>query len=471
MFGKEEGFFILTFLVLVLTLSFVSSLEISSKDVSTVVIAELDNPAIYQLEITNEAKQTDSLELISFVGIDFAPKGALSVPPGTSTVEIRAFPSSEVRDKFPGFYTFEYWAKSQVFGVSKHTLTLKIVPLAEAIEISAESIKPEDSSVIIGVSNLQNTKIESMLMRFESELFNETKEVSLEPFQVSNISIELTKENLRGLRAGYYPVIASLELEDARAEVRTEVLFEERSFVDIIKDFSGFIIRRNTIERNNLGNVDSIARIEVRKNILTRLFSTFSPEADEVVRNGVVVDYVWERELAPGESFFVRASTNYTLPFILVVLIVLIAFLVWVYTRTALIVQKRVSFVRTKGGEFALKVNLIVRAKKNVQSVEITDFIPRSARLYEKFGKQPDKVDAKTRGISWDVGHLSAGEERVFSYIIYSKLRILGRFELPRARASFMKKNKKGEMERDSVLSNRAYFVATTAEVSYYDEE
>jgi len=74
-------------------------------------------------------------------------------------------------------------------------------------------------------------------------------------------------------------------------------------------------------------------------------------------------------------------------------------------------------------------------------------------KLYEKFGKAPDKVDPKTKRLFWNISHMSKGEKRVISYIIYSKMNVLGRFELGPAPATF-KQNKKHK----EVLSNKAYF-------------
>ena len=126
------------------------------------------------------------------------------------------------------------------------------------------------------------------------------------------------------------------------------------------------------------------------------------------------------------------------------------------YIETKVEVKKSVSHVKTKGGEFALRVSLAVKAKKNIENVSLIDKIPFMVKIYEKFGTvKPDKIDAKARRIQWNVGNLNAGEERVFSYVVYSKVGIVGKFSLPEALVVFEKDDEIHEVE-----SNKVYFLS-----------
>ena len=49
---------------------------------------------------------------------------------------------------------------------------------------------------------------------------------------------------------------------------------------------------------------------------------------------------------------------------------------------------------------------------------------------------------------------LNEREERIFSYIIYSKIGVVGKFELPNARATYEKSGRLKEVE-----SNRSFFI------------
>ena len=111
--------------------------------------------------------------------------------------------------------------------------------------------------------------------------------------------------------------------------------------------------------------------------------------------------------------------------------------------------------MKTKGGEFALKVTLHAKARKSLEHIKIQDKIPSMVKLYDKFGSKPDQIDPAKRTLSWDLHSLRAGEERVFSYIIYSKLNVFGTFTLPAARSSFT-----SDGEKDVVYSNRTSYMA-----------
>ena len=95
------------------------------------------------------------------------------------------------------------------------------------------------------------------------------------------------------------------------------------------------------------------------------------------------------------------------------------------YSTSKLTLKKKVSFVKTKGGEFALKVSVIARARSYVENIKITDRLPGMVKLYERYGSiAPDRVDNKNRRVEWDIESLGQGDERMFSYIIYSKIGI-----------------------------------------------
>ena len=68
---------------------------------------------------------------------------------------------------------------------------------------------------------------------------------------------------------------------------------------------------------------------------------------------------------------------------------------------------------------------------------------------------QPDKIDTQNRRIHWNIGDLNAGEERVFTYIIYSKVGVVGKFSLPEALTVFERNGNMHEVE-----SNKVFFMS-----------
>ena len=126
------------------------------------------------------------------------------------------------------------------------------------------------------------------------------------------------------------------------------------------------------------------------------------------------------------------------------------------YAKTDLKIKKRVTFVKSKGGEFALKVTIMAQAKQYIEKVNIIDRFPPLVKIHNIFGgDRPVRINEKSNRIEWNFERFEAGELRVLSYIIYSKVGVVGRFALPTTTAIF---EKDGKIKETS--SNRVFFVS-----------
>ena len=193
----------------------------------------------------------------------------------------------------------------------------------------------------------------------------------------------------------------------------------------------------------------------IKKNIVSRLFTHFSPEPNTVERSGFTVYYTWYNEMSPGEVLKITVKTNWILPLAIVLLIILVVILVKKSSHRNILLKKKVSFVNAKGGEFALKVMILVEARNSIERVSIIDRLPYLTKVHEKFGGvQPSRIDEKNKRIEWNFESMQPGERRVFSYIIYSKIGVLGKFALPSATAVYEREGKVKEAQ-----SNQAFFM------------
>lgn len=442
-------------LALVVLFPLVTGLNIRSEDAGTVVITEFANPAQYLFTFTSPTE--DTLELYSLVGMTFSPRGSFDIPAGTTTVPVAGYTTADIR-KRDGLFTYQYFIKSKQSGSFSDTLALRVVPLAQALELSPTTIHYLDNSVVLTLRNTQNARLENVSMTFDSPFFSASRMLSLAPYGQTNVTLPLDSKQVQSLDAGSYVVKAEVSFGGAQSSISSTLDYVQQQGTSTKDSSRGFLIRAHTIEKTNVGNVRLTDSIVVQKNAFTRLFTVNSPEPTSVDRTGFGVTYSWQHALAPGETWGITSTTNYTFPFFFIALIVIITFLVHVYSSTAVVLHKRVSYVKTKGGQFALKVTLVARAKKEVHNVQIIDRLPGMAKLYDQFGIKPNRIDTLTRRVFWDLPGLAAGEERVFSYIMYSDVNVVGRFELPSATAVFDAGGKTHE-----ALSNRAFFVNETA--------
>jgi hypothetical protein len=274
----------------------------------------------------------------------------------------------------------------------------------------------------------------------------------LNPYENKTFSILVNPEGTEDLVAG--PYIAKTTIAVGTEEITLEgvVNLLEKEGTSFSESTEGIIVRKTTIAKTNKGNVPVVATITLKKDVFSRLFTSNSIEPGQMTRNGFFVEYTWQKSLNPNENLVVGSTTNYTWPFFILIIIIVVGVVVRMYYLGVVSINKKVHLVKTRGGEFALRVVLRVRARKSVDKLQLTDSLPGMTKLYENYGKHPDMIEKDSRRLAWNIGQLRRGEERVYSYVIYSRLNIVGRFELPLAHASFEKDGKHGES-----YSNRAY--------------
>ena len=444
--------FLLAILASNLVLSANLNVEVSEK--KDVVLVELENPASFKLSITNNESITDKFEIFSLVGVSIFPKEAFQIESGeTKELEIQVVPHKETIRDISGFYAFEYNLKGKQTGFFTDRLTIKIVKLKDAIEVKPQNILPDDNYVILTLTNLEELELDNVTVTADSFFFEFSDTLDFAPNEKKEFTIPIKKEEIKKLSAGEYDVAIDMEIKNKKSEYSVTLKYLERGGISTSTEASGLIVREKTTTKTNEGNVNAVATIEERKDVLSRLFTTHSEAPLTSERKGLFVDYTWEKELAPGENFSITSKTNYTFPFVLLIIVIILVLLIKFMLIKPLVLEKRVSYIKTKGGEFALKVRLRVKTRKSLQNIKIVDRIPRLTKLYESFGMKPHKIDENTRTISWHFDRLNLGEERVFTYVIYSKVNIVGRFELPYASASYEQNGKIKE-----VFSNKAYF-------------
>jgi len=442
--------FLLLFLPQVLAIN----IDVEKQSSNEVMIAELNKPVVFDLKITNRGS-SDNFEFYNLLGFTMFPVGTVAINEGeTKDVQLKIIPIGDFTHR--GAYTFSYFIRGQDSSEIKKELTFKIIDLEYAFEIGSGEVDSESNSLEIYIHNKVNFDFDEIHAKFSSAFFDFEEDFSLGPNKRENFEIQLNREDFKKLMAGFYTLNAEINVENKKANIEGIIKFVEKNLVTTTKKDYGFIISTKIIKKTNEGNVLVESETILKKNIISRLFTSFSPEPDIVEREGLTVYYTWDREIKPGESLELVVKTNWFLPLLVIFFIIVIVVLAKQYSKTNLVLRKKVSFVKAKGGEFALKVSILVHAKKYVERVSIIDRLPVLVKIHERFGgEKPSRIDEKNRRIEWGFEKLEAGETRLLSYIIYSKIGILGKFALPSTTAVY---EKEGEIHESE--SNRAFFVA-----------
>lgn len=448
------------FLTVFLLLNIISAmdLDVSVKPISDSYIIQLNKPALYDLVIKNNGIN-DEFKIYSLVGVNINPSDSIKISSGeTKTIKIEAIPQSALRDK-KGFFTFEYIIQNSQNEIRKEKLSMNIADLSDSLFIVPENINPKSDKMVVSVKNILMNDFTDLKINLDSAFFSYEKNIPLKSLETTELDIPIDVEKLKSLSAGQYIINVKVSSEGKIDEKEITFKFLEQENIDSSESKEGILIRRIEITKNNLGNVRKSVNIQYNTNLIYNIisypFTTYNINPSKSEIKGFTRYNGWEKELNPSEQLKVIIKTNWLYPILIIILIIAIVILVKRYTETDIVLRKNVSYVNTKGGEFALKVQLRVKAKRFVERIKVVDKIPPIVTLYEKFGAvTPDKVDLENKRLEWNIEALNAGEERIFSYIVYSKIGVVGKFELPPAKVIY---ERDGEI-KDNV-SNKSYFI------------
>ena len=452
---KEFLPILIIFTLLLIIPSVFASIKIEHKSSDETLIKELGDPAIIELKVTNTGNSGkfifDNIPGFFVVGT----KEVFLKTDIPETIQLRVYAKSDI-DYKKYYYTLQYNIRGPNNFSQSEELTIKVIELKGALEVWGSDIDPESSLTKIYIKNKENFNFNKIKAEFSSPFFNVEKEFELNSKEQKEFEVKLDKEDFKQVSAGYYTINTKIETEGEKADVEGKIRFKEKELIISEKKDYGFLIITNIISKKNEGNVAVPSDTTIEKNIISRLFTTFEPEPDVIERDSMKVIYSWNRNVNPGETLNIIIKTNWIFPFALIILVVAIVMFVKQSSGADLVVRKKVSFVKTRGGEFALKVSLFANAKKRIERINIIDKMPPLVKLHETFGIQrPSRIDEKNRRIEWDIDKLEKGEVRVLSYVVYSKLGILGKFALPSARIFYEIDGKIKE-----ISSNMAFFVS-----------
>ncbi len=413
-----------------------AELEVNATAISLLTIPEINKPAIFSLSIQN-LDFADDFTIYALSGIRIEAEDVSIGKGKTAEVIIKAYPTIPLKIS-PDYYSFEYKIKGEDTPAQEEQIAVSMVKLADAFDISAEDITPDSNTATIKIKNKYGGEIENITLKLSSELFEQTSVFSLKANEEKEIAISLDKNKTAALLAGPYIVRANINVDSVEASKDTIIDFNEKEGITTSEISEGVMLRRTEIEKTNEGNTKATVSIAVEKNFFSALFTSYNVPANKKSLSGLSIQSTFTRELSPGESLKVVSKTNWWILVLILAAIGVIYYLVDRYVKNKVVLSKKVSFVRTKGGEFALKVSIHVKARDFVERIRILDRLPPMVKVFERYGMEmPEKIDEKNRRLEWNIQALERGEIRELSYIIYSKIGVVGRFELPAAEAFY----------------------------------
>lgn len=445
---RKFGLFLLLALFLV---SPIFAVSIEQTAVQEIIVPDFDVPAKFILNIKDVTQ--GNYNIYTLTDVSLVPTGNFYVE-GAESLDVSVFARDSLDER--GYYVFTYFLNNASNFNYQDKMTVQVLDLQDVFEIKSMDVNKETGKVSLSIKNNVAHNFGILKARFESVFFDSYEEFTIDSEQEKIIVLDANKGALSKTKAGVYVITATFETKNGPKEVVGSLYFGEQKGIAVEEKSEGFLINTKTVKKINTGNVDESVSVNMTKNIISRIFTTFNVEPAYIERRGIFVDYEWNDRLAPSEVLVVEARSNYVLPFLLVIFAALAIIFLGRYTETKVDVVKSVAPVKTKDGKFALKVRLKVKARRNIENVSIIDRIPRVVKVYKKFETmKPSKVDTENRRLQWNLEDMRAGEERVIDYIVYSKVGIVGKFSLPEAMCVF-----EDDGEIHEVNSNKVFFLS-----------
>jgi hypothetical protein len=247
------------------------------------------------------------------------------------------------------------------------------------------------------------------------------------------------------------------------AEVSIKLLYQGKVINQIVKNYKikeytqvqqhvneskHFFKTDKTIEIRNDGNVRNVATVSVATSFVKSLFISSSLPYENGASNGQRVIF-WSIPLEPGETRSIVYTENYRI-LVLLFLLAIICIAAYLLMRSPLVAVKEAVAVAHSDGVSNIKVRVFVknRSAKAMQHIQVTDKVPSLVDVLktESPGSlAPSKIAVSEKQgtlLRWELDELEPFEERILTYQVKSKLKIIGRMKLPNARIRFTYKNK-----------------------------
>lgn len=441
---KGQLLALISSILILIALPAVYGFEIEKTAINDVITAEDTGiPASYYLTIHNTNKFDENFRIFSILNIELNPKDPVAIEAGKdSTFVVTMVPSSKVKERCgAGECAVQYYIKGEQSDAVEDSLDIKIMPVDKIINTDVPSaITHESKDFFIILSNNESISFEKISLTAESDFFSATTaNTSLEPKSSTDVVIEIDQSMLRALEAGDYSVRLTFLINDKYSYVvEKHIELEEFSSITTIESTKlSFLGYTRVITKKNEGNAPELVTIEVNQNKFENTFTGYSVETayKQPGDDGVAVG--WQRQLDPGESMTVELKTNYTLPILFLAAIIAGSTTFYLQRRPRVVIKKKAYKVRTTTGIPALKIVLLVKnIGSEISGVVCTDYMPKLTELHERFGAaQPDVIDKNK--MQWNFGTLLPDEEKVVSYIVYSKVAPLG-MNFPKAVVGYM---------------------------------
>ncbi|GEM_PF-1116524 len=310
------------------------------------------------------------------------------------------------------------------------------------VSIEPEKIDPrKEFTIKIVLNNQNNLNFSGLAVKAESSLFKEELNVPLGPKEEKTVEIVKKLDDMAVPQNDNLVIGVFLDKRVIVSPIIKEFSVSEYSVQESIPQEQSFLkVRKGIRVASNNPEYKGTVRIETSP--LKNLFITTTPRAHTVGENGKYY-LEWNVELDSGRKMEMHTTENYR-PIVVVLFVIILSAVLYFVFRSPIVARKSVANIGiTDGGVSGAKVVVRIknRSPKQIANIEVIDHIPHITHVEKDLSigsMQPSAVmqhPKKGMIIKWNIESIEAGDERVLSYRMRSRLPILGEFNLPAATA------------------------------------
>ncbi len=453
--------------------SLAQGIEVSVFPQTIRIMAE--STEVMEVTITNKLNQGSTFLIsifpTSLTGIIIVPeKNSVYLSPGeTKTVKISLIASSDVLDKVP-----------QSLGITVSSIDFPASSSNNVVIISERRVSVAISSLIIDKTILEPNDIVTISVGITNYALAPSEEYYLKTFvSKDNKVIKIYDDFIKSIPSrstkiynysyffekyatpGKYVVYS--ELRDKLNKVVSsitakEITLKEISDKIIVEKSSSYGILYSTIlvKIRNEGNV-LVENFNYTESLPSFATSFFDPELEPTytLPIGDRVIYKWQISLSPGEEILIKYNFRVWNLWAGLLGIIIIVYLFYKFTFTPAIKKYHThKGPILKGKEILITLEVKNNSLKEIKDIVIRDFVPRTAKVIEKFDTLRPSMKITSRGteLIWKLASLKPREERILTYRIEPIADIVGKIHLPPATLKYVKGKEINEKMSKSLL-------------------
>lgn len=326
-----------------------------------------------------------------------------------------------------------------------------------------KKVRPvEYNEIKIELNNRNVLTHEKVVVQVESPWYNTSVTTSLYSLEKKTLPVELR------IPRGQPPEQGFIEIKVIAGDIplspirKTMEIVSYGNIEEEITEQKEYLKTTTEIKYYNNGNIISEKELRYATTVFDRLFTSISADEKQL---GITVDvengkryFIGALTLGSQETATVTIIRNYRLLFILFFAAMVVTCLYYLFRSPVTITKKAKRIKQDQHGSSTIKITLHVknRTRSIVDAVTINDKLLVIMALQEQTTAgtmRPDKVTRQEKQgtiLHWEVLHLEAFEERIITYMVKSKMHILGSVTMPPASVRY--KNSRGRFTR--VYSN-----------------